>query len=122
MIRRVSWQVTVRSGSRVQRERHDTLQAALGAVEAQAREAARGAPNRTVDAKFTRFEPAQQVIVRVELAGPERLLPAARAGIDVHGDGSMSAHLGRVRRRELERMGSETAVQALRRALSEHER
>jgi hypothetical protein len=39
------------------------------------------------------------------------------AGIDVHGDGSTEAYLGRVRRTALEPEGDEDVISALRRAL-----
>jgi hypothetical protein len=56
-------------------------------------------------------------VARVELAGPERRLARTHAGIDVHGDGSTQAYLGRVRRQALDRGKSENAVKALRRLL-----
>lgn len=56
-------------------------------------------------------------MARIELSGPERRLAGTRAGIDVHGDGSTEAYLGRVRRQALKRTKAETAVKALRRAL-----
>jgi hypothetical protein len=56
-------------------------------------------------------------VARVELAGPERRLAGTRAGVDVRGDGSTEAYLGRVRRQALERTKDEAAVAALRRVL-----
>ncbi len=115
------WQLTVRSGSRVNRTRYEDLAAALDAAEAAVSEAVRGATARSVDAKLIRFEPAQQVLARLELAGPERLLPSIRAGIDVHGDGSTSAYRGRVRRRALDAQRGERAIDVLRRTALQHE-
>jgi hypothetical protein len=115
----VPWKLTVRTGPRVERSRYEELTAALDAAESAARVAAQNAPKRVVDAKFKRFEPVQQVTARVELAGPERLLPSVRAGIDVRGDGSTEAYLGRVRREVVEQRKGETPYKALRRALND---
>jgi hypothetical protein len=68
-----------------------------------------------VDVKYKRFDPAEQVVARIELAGPQRLLPSIQAGLDVHGDGSVKAFTGRVRRQAIEVRKRETAVDALRR-------
>jgi hypothetical protein len=57
-------------------------------------------------------------VAPLELAGPERRLATVRAGVDVRGDGSTEAYLGRIRRRSLDPVNSaEDAVAAVRRAL-----
>jgi hypothetical protein len=69
------------------------------------------------DVKLRRYSSAEQVVARVELAGPERRFARTHAGVDVHGDGSTEAYLGRVRRQALDRDGGEEAAAALRRVL-----
>jgi hypothetical protein len=113
----VPWKLTVRAGPRVERSRFEHLDDALNAAEQRAREIARTTPRDSVDIRFRRFEPIQQVAARIELAGPERLIPKVRAGVDVRGDGSTEAYLGHVRREVVKQRKGETAYRALRRAL-----
>ncbi len=108
----------MRSGPRVQRGRFDDLDTALDAAEEHAQRVAAVTARASVDIAVRQFEPVQQVAARVELAGPERLLPSVRAGIDVRGDGSLEAYRGRVRREVIQQRQGETAFAALRRALS----
>ena len=102
------WKLTVRAGPRIERSRFDSLADALDAAEARAKELAGEAPRDVIDAKIRRFEPIQQVVARIEIAGPERWLPSARAGVDVRGDGSTEAYVGRVRREVIEQRPGET--------------
>ena len=98
----------------MERARFDELAQALAALELRGEQLQDDADARAVDLKVgRRFEPVQQVVGRLELAGPGRL----RAGVDVRGDGSAEAWTGRVRRKLVEQLPRETPYDALRRAL-----
>lgn len=112
------WRLTVRTGARVQRARFEDLDEALDALETRAGELIAAAPKRALELRYTRYAPVAQVYARLELAGPERLLPSLRAGLDVRGDGSTEAYRGRVRRELVERRKGETPCAALRRVLA----
>jgi hypothetical protein len=116
------WKLTVRIGPRVERAKFDDRERALDALQARARELSGTTSTKGVDLKYKRYEPAQQVSARIELAGPERLLPSVHAGIDVRGDGSTQAFIGRVQRRLVEPRKGESGAQALRRVLTERDR
>jgi hypothetical protein len=114
----VGWKVTIRTGPRVERERFDVLDAALDAVESRGRELAKTTNTDAVNVRVKRFDPVQQVAARIELSGPQRLIPSVHAGVDVRGDGSTEAYVGRVQREIVKQRKGETAFSALRRALS----
>ena len=108
------YSLKTRSGAKVERTRFEDLGEALAAIERRGSELQDGADARPIDLKLSRrFEPVQQVIARLELAGPGGL----RAGVDVRGDGSAEAWTGRVRRRLIEQKPRESPYDALRRAL-----
>lgn len=98
----------------MERARFDALADALTALERRGEELQASADTGTVDLKLVRkVEPVQQVVARLELAGPNRL----RAGIDVRGDGSAEAWTGRMRRTLIEQLPRESPYEALRRAI-----
>ncbi len=113
----MQWKLTVRAGPRVERTSFDRLADALDAAEARAKDLANEAPREAIDAKIRRFEPIRQVAARIEVSGPQRLLASVSGGLDVRGDGSTEAYVGRIRRVVVEQRGGETAYRALRRAL-----
>jgi hypothetical protein len=107
-----SYVVTIRRGPRVEKLRFESLSEALAAIEDRGRALEDGAGAQAVGGRLLRrIEPVQQVVARLELAGPGRL----RAGIDVRGDGSSEGFTGRIRRRLIEQRRGESAYQALRR-------
>jgi hypothetical protein len=111
----LGYTLTIRSRAKVRKERYADLDAALAAVERLGRELSDGAAAEPVGGKLIRrIEPVQQVIGRIEIAGPGRL----RAGIDVRGDGSSEAFTGRLRRALVDQRRGESAYDALRRALA----
>jgi hypothetical protein len=63
------------------------------------------------------IQPVNQVAARIELAGPQRLVPAVQGGIDLRGDGSAEAYTGRWRRRLIELRNGENAPAGLARVL-----
>jgi len=103
----------------LERERHDTDDDALTALEATLRPLA-ASTHRPPQKVFRReFQPVQQVVARAGLAGPG----GARGGIDVRGDGSTEAWTGRSwRRRLVEQQPGEDAFAALRRVLQSSRR
>ena len=109
--------MTVRRGSVVERRRVATLEAALDALESAARDVARTERPGSIDLRFRRYEPSERVAARIELSGPGRISPSVRGGIDVHGDGSMLAHVGGARRAAVEPADGETPLEALRRVV-----
>lgn len=112
----MSYVVVIRSGSKVERRRTDTLEDALDTVERAGRALATGPRRKRVDLRVRTFEPGDQIAHRVELARTG-LLSRVLGGIDVRGDGSQQAWTGWTRRRELAPDGNETVYEALRRAL-----
>jgi hypothetical protein len=107
-----AWRITIRTGPKVERVEAEDLQAALDAVELHARAAANTERRGAIDTRVHRYEPGDQVAVRVELRGPQ-----VAAGVDVRGDGEAQAWTGRWRRRALAPQDSETVYEALRRVL-----
>ena len=105
----------VRHGPKVERERYDTLEEALAAIESRGRRLEQEANATPVGGRLLRrIDPQQQVVARIELKGPRRL----RAGVDVRGDGSSETWTGRVRKQLVEQRRGESPYDALRRTLS----
>ena len=104
------WKVKARLGSRVEKSRHASLDDAIDAIAVRTG----GVPRRgSAKGLGKEYEPMRQVAGRFELSGPG----GARGGIDVRGDASAEAYTGLIRKKPLEPAGSESALEALRRAL-----
>jgi hypothetical protein len=109
------WTLTARIRGKVERDRYDDMDAALGALERRGQELQGRADADSVGGSLMRrFQPEDQVTARLELRGP-----GVAAGVDVRGDGTAIAFTGRMRRSAVERLGDETAYDALRRVLAE---
>ncbi len=115
------WRLTVRSGPKVDKDRFEALAPALDELERRGRELVKTAPRGEIDVMTRQFEPVQQVAARLEVSGPQALLPKTHAGVDVRGDGSIEAYIGRVRRAVVEQRQGEDAFAALRRVLETDE-
>ena len=98
-------------------ERFDALEPAINALRDRAARIATDAAGHPAKTQLKRYTADEQVVARLELAGPERRLASTHAGVDVHGDGSTVAYLGRVRRRAVDAAPGEDGAAALRRAL-----
>jgi hypothetical protein len=110
--------VVVRVGPKVEKVRAPTLAEALDELESRTRAAATAEGRRgTIDLRYRKFEPGDQVVIRSEVRGPGRWRPAVHAGLDVRGDGEIQAWTGGVQRSLLEPDDGETPYQALRRVL-----
>jgi hypothetical protein len=111
--------LTIRTGPKVERERFDELESALDALEARLTPFEGRSLRNPVDLRYREFAPVAQVAVRGEVAGPGRLLPAVRGGVDLRGDGSAEAYTGRMGRNLVKQRKGETAFAALRRVLAD---
>ena len=96
----------MRVGPRVRKEHFAEAEPALAALRAQLEAAGTLG---TTSVLGREYAPAEQVAARGEIRGPSR----RRAGADVHGDGSVEAWTGWLRRRALEPRDGETAWDAL---------
>jgi hypothetical protein len=112
----VSWKVTVRHGSDVERERFETLDEAL--AEARARAGAVLTEGRLGPVSAIRdYEPGRRVHARIEVSGPG-LLRGPEAGLDVMGDGSLVPYTGAIRKQPLEADTLDESIERLREALA----
>jgi hypothetical protein len=112
----VSWKVTIRHGSRVRREKFDSLDEAIADARLRVAEVQREGrlPHVSMLREFT---PGEQVQARIEISGPG-LLRSPEGGIDVMGDGKAIAYTGAVRKERIDAGSLEDAFERLRDALA----
>lgn len=111
----MSWKVTVRHGSKVDREKLRSLDEALGEARRRVEEIQREDALPTID--FLReFTPGQRVAGRIEISGPG-LIRGPEGGIDVLGDGSAIAYTGAIRKEPVDASSLDEAFERLRDAL-----
>ncbi len=111
----MSWKVTVRHGSDVERERFESLDEAIADARRRV-DAVRRVGGLPQASGFREYSPGERVHARIEISGPRRLR-GAEAGIDVMGDGALVPYEGAIRKRRLEARGREAALDAIARAL-----
>ena len=104
----------VRAGSKVERERVESLDEALFAARKRLVALEPTARRETARALVREIPPGDQVAARLELRGPRR----ARGGVDLRGDGTLAAWTGLISKRVLEPDRGEDALGALGRALA----
>jgi hypothetical protein len=112
----VSWKVTTRHGSAVDRSKFGTLEEAIGEARARVDEIRR--EDRLPTIHFLRkFTPDQRVAARVEISGPG-LIRSPEGGVDVLGDGSAVAYTGTIRKEPIEADTLDEALERLEAALT----
>ena len=109
--------LTVREGPRVERSRHDSLDAAIAALSAQVEELRAGEELETVR-MLREFGPEKRVKARLEISAGSRFR-RREAGVDVMGDGAVVPYKGGTFKRHLDPPQGTGYANALREALGE---
>jgi hypothetical protein len=113
----LSWKLTIRHGSQVNRQQFGRLDEALVELERQAEGIRAEGP--LEDVKMLReYKSGQRVRARLELTGPG-LVRRADAGLDVMGDGALVPYRGAIFKKRLEVADGQSAYEAVREALVE---
>jgi hypothetical protein len=107
--------LTLRREGATEKQRFDSLDEALDALELEARAFATTERRESRRALMRTYEPVQLVPLRASLSGAR-----VSGGVDVRGDGSAEAWTGRVRRSVVPQLDAESPYDALRRVLSGH--
>ncbi|HEV7918706.1 MAG TPA: hypothetical protein VGO97_03935 [Solirubrobacterales bacterium] len=106
--------MSVREGPRVTKSRFGSADALFDELDRVTREISGRTDRAPATMLFRELSPVEQVAARIEIAGPRRGLMRMRGGVDVRGDGSMEAYVGRTSRIVIELKPGETMVDALR--------
>lgn len=110
------YQLTIRHGPRVERERFDDLDAAIAELRRRAEEVRGEGPLDAVSA-FRDYEPGQRVAARLELSRGG-WLGGREAGVDVMGNGAVVPYTGGIRKRPLDAGQGRSAFEAVRKELA----
>ena len=111
------WKVTVRHGSRVGREKLDSLDEAIAVARRRVDEIRREERLPPITF-FRKHTPDQRVNARIEVSGPG-LIRSPEGGIDVMGDGHAIAYTGAVRKETIDADSLDQAFERLRSALGD---
>jgi hypothetical protein len=111
----LTWTLTVRHGSKVDREKFETPDEALAHVRERLEEVRREGGLPPISA-LRDFAPGQRVHARFELDGPG-FFRGPKGGIDLMGDGSVVAYTGTIRKEPLKADSLDEAVERLAEAL-----
>ena len=112
----MSYTLTIRHGSDVERNRFDSLDDAIWELERRAEAIRDEGPLEGVKA-IRDYEAAARVHARLELS-TGGLVRRHDVGLDVMGDGSLVPYRGAIRRRRLEPRNGQSDYEALREALA----
>ncbi len=96
----MSWKVTVRHGSKVGREKFDSLGEAIDDARRRVEEVRRDGGLPAISA-FREHPPGQRVEARIEISGPG-FFRSREGGIDVMGNGHAIAYTGAIRKETIE--------------------
>jgi hypothetical protein len=111
----VSWKVTVRHGSKVGREKFDSLGEAIDDARRLVEEVRRDGGLPAISA-FREHPPGQRVEARIEISGPG-FFRSREGGIDVMGNGHAIAYTGAIRKETIEADTLDEAFARLQEAL-----
>ena len=109
------FKLTVRKGPNVTREKFESLDDAVAAMERRVKDIRSEGPLETKKV-FRDYEPGVQVAGRVSISTGGLFHSGDEAGIDVMGDGTLVPYSGGVRRNELD-PGQQGPFEAVRKAL-----